>query len=92
MDKAKIEAASKLEAKQRRMELKVREDKRLVEGTQSPDLVKQYKSDLRRDQKALREFVNEHGDVLRRDRWRERNDLPGSSMPADNGRYAGKSL
>ena len=90
MNKAKIEAVSKLEAKQRRMELKVRKGKRLVEGTQSPDLIKQYTSDLRRDQMALRDFVNEHGDVLRRDRWRERNDLPGSSMPADNGRYAGK--
>lgn len=77
MDKAKIEAVSKLEAKQRRMELKVRKGKRLVEGTQSPDLIKQYTSDLHRDQMALRDFVNEHGDVLRRDRWRERNDLPG---------------
>lgn len=77
MDKAKIEAASKLEARQRRMELKVREDKRLAEGTQDPDMVKEYRAALRRDQKALHEFVNEHGDVLRRDRWRERNDLPG---------------
>lgn len=91
MDKAKIEAASKLEARQRRMELKVREDKRLVEGTQDPDKVKEYKAALRRDQKALREFVNEHGDVLRRDRWRERNDLPGTSAPVDRGRYAGKA-
>lgn len=74
MDKAKIEAVNKLEAKQRRMELRVREDKRLVEGTQDPDQVKAYKDTLRRDQKALRDFVNEHGDVLRRDRWRERND------------------
>ena len=44
MDKAKIEAVNKLEAKQRRMELKVREDKRLVEGTQDPDQVKAYKA------------------------------------------------
>lgn len=91
MDKAKIEAASKLEARQRRMELKVREDKRLAEGTQDPDQVKAYKAALRRDQKALRDFVNEHGDVLRRDRWRERNDLPGTSVPVDRGRYAGKA-
>ncbi len=82
MDKAKIEAVSKLEAKQRRMELKVREDKRLVEGTQDPDKVKEYKAALRRDQKALREFVDEHGDVLRRDRWRERLDVPGTVQPA----------
>lgn len=91
MDKAKIEAVSKLEARQRRMELKVREDKRLAEGTQDPDKVKEYKTALRRDQKELREFVDEHGDVLRRDRWRERNDLPGTSMSADTGRYAGKA-
>lgn len=91
MDKAKIEAVSKLEARQRRMELKVREDKRLAEGTQDPDRVKEYKTALRLDQKELREFVNEHGDVLRRDRWRERNDLPGTSMSADTGRYAGKA-
>lgn len=91
MDKAKIEAASKLEARQRRMELKVREDKRLAEGTQDPDKVKEYKAALRRDQKVLRDFVNEHGDVLRRDRWRERNDLPGTSVPVDRGRYAGKA-
>lgn len=82
MDKAKIEAVNKLEAKQRRMELKVREDKRLVEGTQDPDKVKEYKAALRRDQKALRDFVNEHGDVLRRDRWRERLDVPGTVQPA----------
>lgn len=77
MDKAKIEAAARLEAKQRRMEWKVRKDKRLVEGTQDPDRVKEYKADLRQDQKALRAFVAEHGDVLRRNPWRERNDLPG---------------
>lgn len=82
MDKAKIEAVNKLEAKQRRMELKVREDKRLVEGTQDPDQVKAYKAALRRDQKALRDFVNEHGDVLRRDRWRERVEVPGTVQPA----------
>lgn len=76
------EAASKLEARQRRMELKVREDKRLAEGTQDPDQVKEYKAALRRDQKALRDFVNEHGDVLRRDRWRERLDVPGTVQPA----------
>ena len=95
MDKAKIEAASQLEAKQRRMELKVRKDKRLVEGTQDPDRVKEYKAELRRDQKALREFVDEHGDVLRRDRWRERNDLRGQTVErflrGSGGKYSGGS-
>lgn len=79
MDKAKVEATSKLEARQRRMELQIRKDKRLAAGTQDPVRAKEYKAALRRDQKALREFVAEHGDVLRRDRWRERNDLPGQS-------------
>lgn len=80
MDKAKIEAASKMEAKQRRMELAVRRDKRLVAGTQDAAQVKEYKARLRRDQKALREFIAEHDDVLRRDRWRERNDLKGVTV------------
>ncbi|MDD6319771.1 MAG: hypothetical protein PUA63_02770 [Oscillospiraceae bacterium] len=43
--------------------------------------MKQYKSTLRRDQQKLREFVAEHGNVLRRDRWRERND--GTAYQAD---------
>lgn len=91
MDKAKIEAVNKLEAKQRRMELKVREDKRLVEGTQDPDKVKEYKAALRRDQKALRDFVNEHGDVLRRDRWRERLDVPATVQPTSPSRISRNS-
>lgn len=90
MDKAKIEAAARLEAKQRRMEWKVRKDKRLVAGTQDPDRVKEYKADLRRDQKALRAFVAEHGDVLRRNPWRERNDLPGTAQPAAPSRTSRK--
>lgn len=81
MDKAKIEADSKLEAKQRRMELAVRRDKRLVAGTQGAAQVKEYKARLRRDQKALREFIAEHDDVLRRDRWRERMDVPLQVQP-----------
>ena len=81
MDKAKIEAVNKLKAKQRRMELKVREDKRLVEGTQDPTRVREYRATLRRDQKDLREFIAEHDDVLRRDPWRERLDVPLQEQP-----------
>lgn len=76
MDKAKIEAASKLEAKQRELELRVRQDKRLAAGTQDPERVKAYKAQLRKDQKELREFIAAHDDVLRRDPWRERADIP----------------
>lgn len=81
MDKAKIEATSKLEAKQRRLELAVRRDKRLVAGTQDAAQVKEYKVRLRQDQKELREFIAEHDDVLRRDRWRERLDSPLQEQP-----------
>lgn len=77
MDKAKIEAASKLKAKQRELELRVRQDKRLVAGTQDAARATEYKARLRQNQKALREFVSDHDDVLRRDPWRERDDLPG---------------
>lgn len=75
MDKGKIETVNKLKAKQRRLELAVRRGKRLVAGTQDPAKRKEYKAQLRQDQKTLQEFLAAHDDVLRRDRWRERDDL-----------------
>lgn len=77
MDKAKIEAASRLEKKQRYLERRVREAKRQAEGLLDPDAAKQAKRLVRHRQSELKEFVDAHGDVLRRDPWRERNDLPG---------------
>ena len=74
MDKAKIEAASRLEKKQRYLERRVREAKRQAEGLLDPDAAKQAKQLVRRRQSELKEFVDAHGDVLRRDPWRERYD------------------
>lgn len=74
MDKAKIEAASRLEKKQRYLERRVREAKRQAEGLLDPDAAKQAKRLVRRRQSELKEFVDAHGDVLRRDPWRERYD------------------
>ncbi len=72
MDKAQVERTAKLEAKQRSLERQVRRYKRLTEGTQAPEKAVEYKAKVRGAQKRLREFVAEHGDVLRRDYWRER--------------------
>ena len=74
MDKAKIEATSRLEAKQRELERKVRRAKREEAGLQEPEAVKAAKGRVRTAQKELREFVAQHGDVLWRDYWRERYD------------------
>lgn len=54
------------------MERKIRAIKRKVEGTQDEKKVKEYKHKLREAQKELKEFVNEHKDVLHRDYSREK--------------------
>ena len=71
IDEEKIKRAANLEAKQRAMEREVRKWKRLAEGTQDKKTVDRYRKKAKDAQKALREFVREHGDVLRRDPWRE---------------------
>lgn len=73
MDKAKIEEVSRLEARQRELERRVRRAKREAEGLQAPEVVKEAKGRVRAAQKKLREFEEKHGDVLRRDYWRERD-------------------
>ena len=75
MDKGQIERVSKWEARQRELERRVRKAKRQAAGYSDPEAVKQAKRRVRDAQKALREFVNQHGDVLRRDPWREQEDL-----------------
>lgn len=72
MDTAKISENSELEQRQRIMEKKIREYKRMVEGFQQPSLEKEYKRKAVAAQKELREFIAEHDDVLRRDYWREK--------------------
>lgn len=72
MDTAKISENSALEQRQRALEKKVREYKRMAEGVQQPSLEKEYKQKASAAQKELREFIAEHDDVLRRDYWREK--------------------
>lgn len=90
MDKAKAEAASRLEAKQRRLERAVRAAKRREAGLCEPGAAKAARTEVRARQKALRGFVEEHGDVLRRDPWRERLDILGPyATTADTARAGG---
>lgn len=73
MDKAKVEAAAHLEAKQRALERSVRKAKRQAAGLCDPAAAKAARARVRAAQKELRGFVADHGDVLRRNVWRERD-------------------
>lgn len=73
MDKAKVEAAAQLEAKQRALERSVRKAKRQAAGLCDPAAAKAARARVRAAQKELRVFVADHGDVLRRNVWRERD-------------------
>lgn len=73
MDKAKVEAAAQLEAKQRTLERSVRKAKRQAAGLCDPAAAKAARARVRAAQKALRDFVADHGNVLRRNVWRERD-------------------
>jgi len=73
MDKAKVEAAARLEARQRALERSVRKAKRQAAGLCDPAAAKAARARVRAAQKELRDFVADHGDVLRRDVWRERD-------------------
>lgn len=81
MDRAKIEATSRLEAKQRAMERRIRQAKREAEGLQDEQAAKEARREVRRLQKQLKAFVDTHGDVLRRDPWRERYDGVKAQLP-----------
>ena len=73
MDKAKAEAAAQLEAKQRALERSVRKAKRQAAGLCDPAAAKAARARVHAAQKELRDFVADHGDVLRRNVWRERD-------------------
>lgn len=73
MDKAKVEAAAQLEAKQRALERSVRKAKRQAAGLCDPAAAKAARARVCAAQKELRDFVADHGDVLRRNVWRERD-------------------
>lgn len=85
MDAKEIERINKLEKTQRALERKVRKAKRQAEGLTDPEAQKAAKAKVREAQAELREFVKKNGDVLRRDPWRERNDLarPKKTIPED---------
>ena len=87
MDKARIEATSRLEARQRAMERAIRQAKREAEGLQDEQASTDARRRARHMQKQLKEFVDTHGDVLRRDPWRERYD--GLAASRGRGRSAG---
>lgn len=72
LDINKVREKAKLEAKQRRLENNVRKAKRKVLGFSDPKNVKQAKAEQREAQKELREFINEHSNVLKRDYEREK--------------------
>lgn len=81
MDVKEIERINKLEKTQRALERKVRKAKRQAEGLTDPEAQKAANAKGREAQTELREFVKKNGDVLRRDPWRERNDLAKSAKP-----------
>lgn len=72
LNAVEVKKNAKLESQQRRLENKVRRAKRFVNGCTDTDNIKNAKADLRAAQKELREFVNEHSDVLKRDYGREK--------------------
>ncbi len=74
MDKAQIERTSRLEKQQRAMEREIRELKRLAASTQDANQAAAYRKEVRTAQKKPEGFVDENGDALRRDYWRERYD------------------
>lgn len=87
MDKAKVEAAAQLEAKQRALERSVRKAKRQAAGLCDPAAAKAARARVCAAQKELRDFVADHGDVLRRNVWRERDTaaLERYTSPAASG-------
>ena len=72
LDEDMVRRNAALEQKQRTLEKKVREYKRMAEGFQQPALAKEYRHKAAETQKGLRNFITEHGDILRRDYWREK--------------------
>ena len=72
MDGKAIRENAELERRQRELERRVRKYKRLEIGSVEPEAVKRYAEKRRAAQSELREFIDGHSDVLRRDYWREK--------------------
>ena len=87
MDKAEVERRAKLEKRQRYLERYVRRWKRLAAGTLEPAKDAEYRRKVRAAQRRVKQFVDAHGDVLRRDYWRER-EYP--AMPSNT--YQGRTF
>lgn len=84
LDGQKVRERSALEQKQRALERKVRKAKRLVVGSFNPAQIKKSKKKLREAQKELREFVEAHSDILRRDSSREKIYTADKPKTVDN--------
>ena len=65
LDSEKVRRQAALEQHQRQLERKVRQLKRLKDGSLTPENVKAYGKQLKEAQKELRAFIDEHPGVLR---------------------------
>lgn len=71
-DEEKVRENYRLEQKQRAMERKIRKWKRMEAAAYDPTVKKAYGNKIKEAQSELRDFINLHDDVLRRDPWREK--------------------
>lgn len=67
-----VKEHNRLEQKQRLLEKKVREAKRRYEFETDPEVRAKRKKEVRDAQAQVRDHVNAHEDLLRRDYWREK--------------------
>lgn len=72
VDEEKARENYKLEQQQRALERKLRYWKRRYEAESDPVLKDGLKNQVKKARNNLRNFVDEHKDVLRRDPWREK--------------------
>lgn len=72
IDEEKARENYKLEQQQRALEKKLRYWKRRLEAESDPVLKEGLKNQVKKARNNLRNFVDEHKDVLRRDPWREK--------------------
>lgn len=91
MDAAKVSRASALERQQRAGEREIRRLKRLEASCLDPDTRRKYKAQLRAAQQEQRELVAEHGDILRRDYWREKGRSTGLDSLSAGGWTTGQA-
>lgn len=72
VDEKKARENYKLEQQQRALERKLRYWKRRLEAESDPVLKEGLKNQVKKARNNLRDFVDDHKDVLRRDPWREK--------------------